>query len=227
MKNTIVLINLILISTTAFAQSLVIYKTDQTTSSFELTNVDSITFSIASQAPALDLDNWDCVLTQPVIEKIVSTEEVVAEIENGLKIYGKGEATEAGIRPKTFSIESQDEKQIYLKWKTEDNGTFMSVILYLLSDTTSFSSMFPLLNLTTEYAAEGSTVITDNTWYYTRVEFHNNEITSITSIEKYDDNGGLIIQNVSTIIPEPVKTFVFGTKANNGSAVILGEARME
>jgi hypothetical protein len=227
MKNIIMLTLLLLLSNIAFSQSLIIYKTDQTAVNFELSEVDSITFSVTPFMPALDLSNWECIITEPAIEKVNPAAGVFEKVAEGLKIYGNDSQLNKAVHLTSISNNPIMDKNIYLKWKADGNGNFMRVTIDLYADTTNWSAASRMINLTTNYSSEDSKVISDDMWYYTRMVVTSNSVISITSIENYDNSGSTIIQELSTHIPEPVTTFTFGTKANNASYVLLSEVRME
>lgn len=69
MKKSSLFILLLLLWNLSFSQSLIIYKTDQTSVHFNLSAVDSITFSTTPRAQILDASNLKCHMTEPVLEK--------------------------------------------------------------------------------------------------------------------------------------------------------------
>jgi len=227
MKKTIFPVLLLLFSSIIFSQSLNIYKTDQTSVNFELSDIDSITFSLVSLAKALDLSSWKCMTTEPIIEEIVPAPGVYEKVAEGLKIYGNDNQINQAVHPVSISGNSIINKNIYVKWKAKDNGVFVTVTIDLYTDTTNWDSACRMTNLTVNSSSNGPDVISGDTWYYTRIAVTSNIAVSTTSTDNYDNNGGTIIQELSTNFSEPVKTFAFGINANKLSYVILGEARIE
>lgn len=227
MKNIIILTIFLLLSNIALSQSLIIYKTDQTTVNFKLSDVDSINFSVTSLAKPLDLSNWECITAEPALKKVNPAAGVLEKVAEGLKIYGNDNQTIQAVHPTSIGDNPIMDKTIYLKWKATDNGHFMNVSIHLHADTTIWTSAYRMMNLTTNRSADGSQVISDDTWYYTRIVVSASQALSTTAAENYDNNGGTLIQELSVDLAEPVKTFTFGTKANKVSYVVLGEVRIE
>jgi hypothetical protein len=227
MNHRILPILLLLVSNIAFSQSLTIYKTDQTPVNFELSDIDSITFSITSLAKALDLSNWECMMTEPAPEKVSPAPGVFEQVAEGLKIIGNDNQTNQAIHLAATADNPIMNKNICLKWKANGNGNFMKITTDLYADTTNWISAYRMINLTTIHSTDDSKIIFDNTWYYTRISVGPNNATSTTSTENYDNHGGTVIQELSTNFSDPVKTFTFGAKANKESYVILGKVRIE
>jgi hypothetical protein len=227
MKKIIMLTLLLLLSHIALSQSLIIYKTDHTKIDFKLSDVDSITFSVTSLAKSLDLSNWECMTIEPALEKVNPVAGVLEKVTEGLKIYGNDNQLNQAVRLASLSDNPIMDKTIYLKWKANGNNGFMNVTINLYADTTYWTSAYSIINLTTNHPSDGSQVIFDDTWYYTRIVITSNKAISTTAFENYDSNGGAVIQELSTNLSEAVKAFTFGTKAPKVSNVILGEVRIE
>ena len=98
-----------------YSQSLTIYKNDNTTTNFALSDIDSITFSTISQSITLDFDNWVCITTTPVLEYIEPAAGVFEKDEEGLKIYSNGYSINKAIHPAFVFQNSALNKTICLK----------------------------------------------------------------------------------------------------------------
>lgn len=227
MKNRILIILSLLFSNMAISQSLTIYRTDQTSINFELSDVDSITFSVTSLAKTLELSNREYLITEQTIKKFNSPVGVFERVAEGLKINGNDNQTSQTIRLASIAENPIMDKNIYLKWKIDGNGNAINITIILYADTIKWSPAYQINNFTAHYSSNDPKVISDNTWYYTRISVNSNKAISTTSTENYDNHGGTIIQDVSINLVEPVKTFTFGVKANKESYAILGEVRIE
>jgi hypothetical protein len=227
MKKTILITLFVLLSNIAFSQSVIIYRTDQTSISFQLSEVDSITFSMTSFAEALDLSSWECMTTEPVIKKATPAAGVFEKVAEGLKIYGNDNQINQVVHLASISENPITDKTIYLKWKVDGSNNPVNVKINLLTDTTNWSSGYQALNLATGYSFDGSKSLSDGTWYFTRIVITSGTAVSITAIEDYNDNGGTIVQQLTTNLPQVVKTFAFRIKASKASYVLLAEMRIE
>jgi len=227
MKNRILIILSLLFSNMAISQSLTIYRTDQTSINFELSDVDSITFSVTSLAKTLELSNREYLITEQTIKKFNSPVGVFERVAEGLKINGNDNQTSQTIRLASTAESPIMDKNIYLKWKIDGNGNAINITIILYADTIKWSPAYQINNFTTHYSSNDPKVISDNTWYYTRISVNSNKAISTTSTENYDNHGGTIIQDVSINLVELVKTITFGVKANKESYAILGEVRIE
>lgn len=227
MKKIVFTTFLLLSSNLAFTQSFMIYKTDQTSLSFDLSVIDSITISVTSLAKALTVSNWECNTTGSSVENTEAVTGAMEEVAEGLKIYGGGDQINQSVHLASIADNPVMQKTIYLKWKAQDNGDFMAVVVNLYADTSNWSDAYRMVNLTTDYSSDGSEVISSGTWYFTRIAIESNTIVSVTAAENYDDEDGTIIQELSSTISEPLKTFAFGINADKKSYAVLGEVRIE
>jgi len=227
MKKIVFTTFLLLSSNLAFTQSLMIYKTDQTSLSFDLSVIDSITISVTSLAKALTVSNWECSATGSSVENTGAVTGALEEVTEGLKIYGGGDQINQSVHLTSIADNPVMQKTIYLKWKAQDNGDFITVGVNLYADTSNWSDAYRMVNLTTGYSSDGSEVISSGTWYFTRIAIESNTIVSVTAAENYDDKGGRTIQELSSTISEPLKTFAFGINADKKSFAVLGEVRIE
>ena len=221
----ITLLTFLLLSNIVFSQSLTIYKTDQTSDSFDLSQVDSITFSTTPPAQVLNLSNWECIVTEPVVEQVTPAKGVFECVTEGLKIYGNDSQTNKAVHLAANS--SAIDNSIFLKWKTNSDGSMMNITIDLYSDSTNWFPSCRVLNLSTNYASDGSNVISDDTWYYTRITVTSNSASVVTATDNYDNIGGTVIAQESTLLSGPVQNFTFGTKANKVSCVLLSEVRIK
>ncbi len=227
MKNFILLLFLLLITQLNFSQSLKIYKNDQTTVDFELTKIDSITFSVTTSGMALELGNWECITFEPSIRKVKPATGVYEKVSEGLKIFGSENQGGRAIHLAPVSRNLIMNKIIYIRWKVNGSGNFINVGISLYVDTVNWISSKQVMNLTTQYSSEGSDVIVDDVWYYTRIVVTSNLVASTTATGNYDSNEGIVVQTLSTTLNEPVAAFTFGMNASTKSYAILGDVRIE
>jgi hypothetical protein len=227
MKKIVIITFLLLLSNPTFTQSLMIYKTDQTSLSFDLSEIDSITISVTSLTKPLTVSNWECNPTGFSIENTENVAGAMEEVTEGLKIYGGGDQINQSVHLASIADNPVMQKTIYLKWKAQNDGDFMNVAVNFYADTSNWSDAYRMMNLNTDSSSDGSEVISSGTWYFTRIAIESNTIVSVTAAENYADKGGKIIQELSSTISEPLKTFAFEINANKKSFAVLGEVRIE
>lgn len=226
MKKIIFITALFFLSNLGFSQSLIVYKTDQTSQTFNLSDVDSITFSVVSLAKSLDVSGWECV-TASSLSKVNPASGVYENVSEGLKVYGDDNKLNKIIHLTSVAENPIENKTVYLKWKANGSGDFLAITVNLCEDTVNWASTKQIANLTTSYSSNGSEVISDNVWYYTRFLVTSNSVTSTTAKENYDNYGGTIVQSLSTDLSTSIKSFTFGIEAAKSAYAILGEARIE
>jgi hypothetical protein len=229
MKNTVLFILVILLTEFSFSQTMTVHKRDHTAIDFSLSQIDSITFSVPTQGIPLELVNWKCLTFLPAFHYLSPAQGVYEKVSDGLKIYGNGYRVGEEIHPVPTSQYPIANKTIYLKWKANGGGDFMGVGVTFYADTISWLWKGHPMNLTTHHSYDGSVVITEGLWYYTRVVVTTNLATGTTATGNYDNYGGTVIQTLSISLMQPAM-FTFGlwdTYAGTSPYAILGEARIE
>ena len=218
MKNKFLFVLVICLSQMLSAQTMRIYKTDDTTVDFELSNVDSMSFSTTSLSKISSSD-WECFTDNSTQSTIELSEGVYEEVEDGLKIFGN--TTNNAVQLMPVSQNLTESKNVYLKWEVNGDGNYVNVGVELYSDSDNLTLAAKALNLSSPQE------IKDNTWYFTRITIGSGNITSTTSTGNYDNNGGEIISSTSQKIDDVVKTFSFETYAAKTSYAVLAESRIE
>ena len=146
----------------------------------------------------------------------------------GLKIFGSEYRKSGLIHPVPIDNYRIHNKVLYFKWKANGANNYMGCGPQFLIDTVTFNTVHAA-KLTTNHSYLGSYVITDNTWYYTRIEVSLNSFISRTSIGNYDNSGGTLVHTYSGNLDNNIKYFVFGlwdNYAGKSAYVILGEVRI-
>ena len=147
------------------------------------------------------------------------------EMEEGLKIYGT--VYREGNRVRSNQIYNFIDSDTFIKSKVYNSGQFGS-FNFGLANIVRFGG-------TTSYSYNGSTVINENTWYFTRLRINPDKTYEVvTCTEDYDINGGTPFINKSGTLTDAQwdfagKTFIeanFGDQRAGTSAYqVIGEAK--
>jgi hypothetical protein len=201
------------------AQVLKIYKADNSTVDFNLSDIDSVRFSASAAGSAIASSDWVCLTNGSALLKTGLTAGIYEETDEGLKIYGSSggatQLTPAAAKPIVSGT-------IYLKWKLNGNGKTVNLGVELFTGAGLTSSAGKAFS-----ASSGSGLYKEDTWYFTRITVLRDKVTAVTSAYNYDCNGGEIIA-VSAIEPnsEPA-AYSFQAEGGKQSYVIIAEARIE
>ncbi len=157
----------------------------------------------------------------------------VFELTNdGLKAFGDG--YRMGTYVGTDEIFDVRGKTLYLKWEANGAGSFMTVNCWINPNTSAYPPDDWLLStqyFSTGNSFNGSKVISDDQWYFTRVVFSSSSFTATTASGNYDDQGG---NSIDTVTRTPAGSLdavhlAFGTSDTYGSIstyMVLGEFRL-
>lgn len=211
---------MVCLSQLLMSQTLQVLKTDNTTIDYKLSDVDSIKFSTSPSGALISASDWICFTNNLVLSKVELSSGTYEEVEAGLKVYGSSDNTTVQIMPASQSAAAT--KTIYLKWKANGNGRPVNVSVELFGEKTNLTSLCKAFSLSTNAG-----IISDDTWYYTRISIASGIITSVTSKDNYDDNGGKTVASSSSVINKDIKTFSFQTNTDKSSYSILAETRIE
>ncbi|MBF0519093.1 MAG: hypothetical protein HQK92_05155, partial [Nitrospirae bacterium] len=118
----------------------------------------------------------------------------LSSTSDGMKVNGVGYRQGAGLwTTNTYNLVGTE---TYIKWLAYGSG-YMSVNAGISYDWLSDNSI-NTTGLTTDHSYSGSTVISDNTWYYTRIKLNSDRTyTVVTATSNYDDSGGTTIKSSS------------------------------
>jgi len=203
-----------------------VYKIDKTKLDFQLSDIDSISFSTASLGKVSSA-NWICFTNSPARLIIEPSTGVYEDVEDGLKVYGSGNQYDKAVQLMSNSQNSIMSKTIYLKWKANGNGNYVNVGIELYTESDNLISAGRIINLSTKPSVSGSVLISDTIWYYTRISMLSGNITSTTSTGNYDNSGGEVISYSSLNLNGDIETYSFQIYADNSSYAILAESRIE
>ena len=113
---------------------------------------------------------------------------------DGLRFFGTGYRQGAVIH--TTAQYQLANRAIYFKWKAHGGG-YMGVGPCLVVDSTSTMSVPIMAHVTTDHSWNGSTAISDDAWYFTRVSIVDTAFTETTMLGNYDDQGGVFVEAMS------------------------------
>ncbi|MEE4358665.1 MAG: carboxypeptidase-like regulatory domain-containing protein, partial [Desulfococcaceae bacterium] len=136
----------------------------------------------AHRAIPMTFDNWD---------RLHNGEW--SETEEGLKINAIGYRGRSRI--KTKNVYDFTDSEVFMKWKA-DSRSYCAITF----------GVYPVnsnIFITTHHSYGGSTLIKNDTWYYSRIKTNpDKSYTIVTATGDYDVNGGKIIQNDSTTLSD-------------------------
>ena len=149
-----------------------------------------------------------------------------SELADGLQCNGSGSRLGNTISSKDcYDLTGAG---IYVKWKPHGHGTYMAVTPRI--EPLGVEAGF----FTTHHSYSGSTVVAENTWYFSRFQFTGDSLcTVVTCTGNYDDAGGTLFKTTVTntaIRAALVKAnnFTLGIHDNYGGTnayVVLGELK--
>ncbi|WP_162176212.1 FG-GAP-like repeat-containing protein [Candidatus Magnetobacterium casense] len=148
---------------------------------------------------------------------------------DGLQFNGYGYRVGAELASKsTFNFIGSE---TYIKWKAHGAGYMGAGIL--LWNTSPPTKAISIGSMTTHHSWEGSVVISDDTWYYTRIKVNSdNTYQSVTATGNYDNNGGTVfltvpgtITNQSDFQNGAISALLGDNYGGTASYVTLGEVK--
>ncbi len=197
-----------------------------------------------------DVSDYFSSIEVPVIEVPLSS-DVWEFYHNNTQTYyaptpGIFEVTTQGLvgygpdlpRSGYFLITKEDvdisNKILYLKWKANGQGQFSEIrplIDYPDGDTDpDDGNNFNFNRLSTGNVYNGSALIQDDEWYYTKVTIGPSSFTSTTSSNSYIDSGGIEVQTWSGPMNQFIGKLALlagDTRAGTAGYIVLQEFRME
>lgn len=107
----------------------------------------------------------------------------------GLKFSGNQYRTSSTLKPKTFS--DLRNGTVYVKWRPNgaNQYTTFGVHIYRNNGADISSGCWG----TTHNSYNGSVVLSDNAWYFTRIAFGSTDYSSFTATGDYDNSGGTVV----------------------------------
>jgi hypothetical protein len=155
---------------------------------------------------------------------------------DGVKMVGQG--FRLGIRLQTLSEVGFVNKSVYWKWKVAGNGLFAAVVPQLKWDPTTGDGSTPNPGQGIDFdifhvngTLAGSTLVTENTWYYTRMTpvAGTDNYQIVTSTTNYNNQGGTVISTKTIPIYTKSGYIAIRLADNYGSTnanLILGECKI-
>ncbi|MBF0344255.1 MAG: VCBS repeat-containing protein [Nitrospirae bacterium] len=153
----------------------------------------------------------------------------VAAVADGIQINGYG--IRQGSLEKTKNTYDFTDSETYIKWKAHGAGYMKAVV----GIGNVASEVITNGNTTTDHSVGGSTLIVDDTWYYTRIKINSDNVTykSITATNSYDNSGGTVFTSLTGSITTPSSFqngVIYASLAENdggtASYMVIGEAKI-
>ncbi len=147
-----------------------------------------------------------------------------------------GQSYRLGARLQTKNEIRFNGKTIYYKWKVVGGGQYVDIVPQIKYDKTSNDGLPAIQGVDLSFLSlngtfNGSTQVSENTWYYTRVAPVNgsDNYTVITASGNYDNKGGTLV--LSKVIPIYTKAGYIGIRIGDPYGAtnaygILGECKV-
>lgn len=151
---------------------------------------------------------------------------VFEETAEGLKFYES--VPRGGAEIFTTNEYAFAGKSIYAKLKFNGGGTFGDAALGIAFSCTVEPCNFDrIVKLSTGNSYNGTTLISDGTWYFVRSEITATGFTTVTAVGNYDDHGGSVVRRESGSLAAYSEkgrpTIVFGDTYAPTVSTVVGE----
>jgi hypothetical protein len=172
---------------------------------------------------------WDCFDEDSRTFKTPG-EYVFDSTGEGLKFYGS--EYRAGSRISFHDQLDLANKTVYIKWKPNGNNNFTDFRVSIYYDKEAYggdgTKRTDLTSCSTHNVYNHSSFVSDNTWYYTRLEFKKDNVLAVTASRNYDDSKGKVIQKKKTDISSATGYFAFrmGDTYSKSSFTVINEIRI-
>lgn len=173
----------------------------------------------------LTINEWRYYSEADNASKTASS-NVLRAIGDGLQFFGSGYRKGAIIF--TATKYNLSNCTVYFKWKTHAMGYMAAGPIFVDSPTPS-GTHFSLNFLTTDHSWDGSILISDDRWYYTRAKFSNGNFAASMAINSYDDQGGTIINTTSGSFTPTSVSIAFQINDNytgKSASITVGEVKI-
>jgi hypothetical protein len=150
----------------------------------------------------MELSGWNCYSYSSLRFRIPGA-GVFEKTTEGLKAFG--ESYRYGARIQTKEDFCLKNKTVYMKWKVNGANAFSATAAQIKYNPLANEGIpavegADFCNLTTSNVFNGSVLISNDTWYYTRIKLSNNSAATYTAAANYDNAGGNIIQQSTTAV---------------------------
>ena len=142
------------------------------------------------------------------------------QTSDGIKFYGSGYRQGGGIISNTIADYSNS--IVYVKWMANGGADYMFTGPAVGTTISGWRAGTGEANLTTNHSFNGSVILPENTWLYTRIDF-NTDMTwrNITTTGNYFDLGGSVLTVRDN---DPMTTDIWHSYIENGQVqVALGD----
>lgn len=157
----------------------------------------------------------DTVLTMNTSTWDYFSYKTLATVPSGATTYfnlndtltGLGQASRLGGRFQTKTQYDISGKVLYMKWKVSSGGQFAAIVPQIKYDPTTTDGLPPIQNVDLMYHStvnsfNGSILVLENTWYYTRIvtQAESNNVVCTTATGNYSNQGGTVIGSSNTTV---------------------------
>jgi hypothetical protein len=133
------------------------------------------------------------------------------ETIDGIRVYGSGYRNGNWIYP--IDLYNLSGAEVYIKWRANGNGTYSGGVgpSVRFGINCSVAASYPV-EFTTAWSYNGSKIILNDTWYYSRFAFNSDgNFTVATATGSYDnDNGIEFYKSTGILCISPVPSTIIG-----------------
>jgi hypothetical protein len=194
---------------------------------------DTVVVTAKDTVFAMDVNNWT-MFNQANNTLIGPGSTTYLNTSEGIKFFTQTART--GVRLQTKTEQSFAGKSIYYKWKAYGLGQFAAYVLSVKYDPTTPDSGNPPIQaqefstFSSANSFNGSTLIKDSVWYYSRVTpvVGTDSYTTVTSTDNYYNKGGTLVstQTATVYTKHGYIAIRIGDSYASDSYVILGECKI-
>ncbi|MGV3766213.1 MAG: hypothetical protein ACO1NW_08815 [Chitinophagaceae bacterium] len=181
---------------------------------------------------ALTANGWNAFSFQ-TLDLLDSGSATYHTTTEGVKIHGQGYRNGARLQTKTALPFSG--KSLYFKWKGNGGGQFAAFVVQvkynpLTNDGTPSIQGEDLTLFTTQNSFNGSTLMQEDVWYYTRITPvpNTDDYMIVTATNNYNTQGGTVVK--TSVHPIYTKSaylaFRMGDSYSTNAYGILGEVKI-
>lgn len=169
----------------------------------------SITSNAATDTDTLRLpvntDSWKMYAAERGYQDMMNG--VFEQTADGIKALTM--ATRSGTILMTDMEYNLNGKTVYIKWKAFGGTAFMGICPFISNNcyTNPFDTRKELGFLSIGNAFNQFLLVSNDTWYYTRLKFSDNGVSSTTCQNNYSDRGGDVVQEMKIKNVNPIGRF--------------------
>ena len=185
-------------------------------------------------AISLSLGGWDWIDYSSLSAQYKNPAAGFFENDSeGLRFFGDGYRSANYIH--TDDPIDVTGKTLYIKWKATGAGTFMVMgpaLTWAVPPEPGPIWRLASAHFSTGWSYNGSIVVTDGTWCFTRATFSTTGVITTTATGNYDDQGGAVIDRSTQSAPDSLTSgrilfYMADAYGGTNSTTTIGEVRLQ